>query len=91
MGGNIAATRSYGSGMPFSQHITAQNNNFMNQIMPANFDYNQEMAKTGQYAPNSQILPNIMGAQKNQRGSGKYIGSKSNIAARTFTADSGSR
>ena len=42
-GGNIAASSSYGSGMPFSQQITAQNNNFMNQIMPNNIDYNQAM------------------------------------------------
>ena len=59
--------------------------------MPANIDYNHEMMKQGNFVPQSQILPNIMGAQKNQRGSGKYIGSKSNIAARTFTAESGSR
>jgi hypothetical protein len=88
IGGNIAASSSYGSGMPFTQQITTQNTNFMNQFMPANLDYNQEMMKQGCFMPQSQILPNIMSAQKNQRGSGKFVGSKSNIAARTFTADS---
>jgi hypothetical protein len=39
-GGIIAASSSYGSGLPFQNNMTAQNNNFMNQYMPTNIDYN---------------------------------------------------
>jgi hypothetical protein len=52
-GGNIAASSSYGSGMPYSNIITTQNNNFMNQIMPQNLDFNQEMMKFGGFMPQS--------------------------------------
>jgi hypothetical protein len=42
--------------------ITAQNNNFMNHMIPPHYDYNTEMMKHGGFQPSQ--LPNIMGVNK---------------------------